>query len=84
MLKRRVYRTFYFRLGLQILALEAAFLACSWLLHRYWIILERFSFADVLFVMGALAGMMGSIGMMRSPYRIAPSPWGVGKLNTGY
>ena len=77
MLKRRVYRTFYFRLGLQILALEAVFLAFSWLLHRYWIILQRFSYADVLFFMGTLAGLMGSIGMMRSPYRLALSPWGV-------
>ncbi len=57
--------------------LEAAFLALSWLLHQYWNLLQRFSFADVLFFMGTLAGMIGSAGMMRSPYWVPLSPWGV-------
>jgi hypothetical protein len=73
----RVYLSFLFRLGLEILVLEAAFLALCWLLHRYWIILQRFSFADVLFFMGTLAGMIGSAGMLRSPYWLQLSPWGV-------
>lgn len=57
--------------------MEAAFLAFSWLLHKYWNLLQRFSFADVLFFMGSLAGMIGSAGMMRSPYWLSLSPWGV-------
>jgi hypothetical protein len=77
MLRVRVYLSFVLRLGLEILALEAAFLALSWLLNRYWTLLQRFSFADVLFFMGTLAGMIGSAGMMRSPYWIPLSPWGV-------
>jgi hypothetical protein len=75
--KIRVYLSFLFRLGLEILVLEAAFLALSWLLHQYWNLLQRFSFADVLFFMGTLAGMIGSAGMMRSPYWLSLSPWGV-------
>jgi hypothetical protein len=77
MFKIRVYLTFLFRLGLEILALEAAFLAFSWLLNRYLTFLQRFSFADVLFFMGAVASTIGSAGMMRSPYRMMLSPWGV-------
>lgn len=57
--------------------MEAVFLAFSWLLHKYWNLLQRFSFADVLFFMGSLAGMIGSAGMMRSPYWLSLSPWGV-------
>jgi hypothetical protein len=77
-IKIRVYLTFLFRLGLEILLLEAAFLAFSWLLHQYWNFLQRFSFADVLFFMSTLAGIIGSAGMMRSPYWLPLSPWGVG------
>ncbi len=76
-MKIRIYLTFLLRLGLQILVLEAAYLAISWLLHRYWNLLQRLSFVDVLFFMGALAGMMGAAGMMRSPYGVPLSPLGV-------
>jgi hypothetical protein len=75
--KLRVYLSFLFRLGREILVLEAGFLVFSWLLHQYWIVLQRFSFADVLFFMGTIAGMIGSAGMMRSPYWLQLSPWGV-------
>jgi hypothetical protein len=64
-------------LGLELGVLETVFLVFCWLLHRYWVILQRFSYADVLFVMGTLAGMLGSIGMMRNPYRVSLSPTGV-------
>jgi hypothetical protein len=57
--------------------LEVAFLALSWLLNQYWILLQRFSYADVLFIMGTLACMIGAVGMMRSPYWLSLSPWGV-------
>jgi hypothetical protein len=75
--KKRAFLTFFFRLGLEILALEAAYLALSWLLHRYWNLLQRLSFVDVLFFMGILAATMGSAGMMRSPYGVPLSPSGV-------
>ncbi|HVP21758.1 MAG TPA: hypothetical protein VMS73_07845 [Anaerolineaceae bacterium] len=75
--KKRVYLTFLFRLGLEILVLEAAFLVLCWLLHRYWTILQRFSFADVLFFMSALVGLTGCAGMLRSPYWQTLSPFGV-------
>jgi hypothetical protein len=75
--KIRVYLNFIFRLGLQILALEAAYLALSWLLHRYWNLLQHLSFVDVLFFMGILAATIGSAGMMRSPYGVSLSPSGV-------
>jgi hypothetical protein len=74
----RVYLTFLFRLGLEILGLEIAFLAFCWLLHQYWNLMQRFSFADVLFIMGTLVGLIGSAGMMRNnPYWLTLSPWGV-------
>jgi len=75
--KKRVFLSFFFRLSLEILTLEAAYLALSWLLHKYWILLQHLSFADVLFFMGTLAGFIGSVGMMRSPYWVPLSPWGV-------
>jgi hypothetical protein len=77
MSKIRLYLTYLFRLSLQILPLEAAYLALSWLLHRYWIILQHLSFADVLFFMGALASTIGSAGIMRSPYGVPLSQLGV-------
>jgi hypothetical protein len=77
MVKIRVYLPFFFRLGLQILVLEAAFLALSWLLHRYWIILQPLRFADVLFFTGVFAALIGSAGMLRSPYWVSLSPGGV-------
>jgi hypothetical protein len=39
--------------------------------------MQRFSYADVLFIMATLMAMMGSFGMLRSPYRQMLSPWGV-------
>ncbi len=74
---KHVYLQFYLRLGLQILALEAGYLAFSWLLNRYWSVLQRFSFADVLFFMGALASSIGAAGMLRNPYGVPLGPWGV-------
>ncbi len=77
MSKTRLYLAYFLRLGLQVLPLEAAYLALSWLLNRYWIILQPKSFADVLFFMGALASTIGSAGMFRSPYWVPLSPLGV-------
>jgi len=75
--RRRVFLSYFFRLSLQILALEAVFLAIAWLLHRYWSILQRFSFADVLFFVSVVVGMIGSFGMLHNPFAIALSPLGV-------
>ena len=80
MVKQHAFRSFLIRLGLQILVLEPAFLALCWLLHQYWNLLQRLSFADVLFCMGTVAGMIGAAGMMRSPYWMSLSPWGVWAL----
>lgn len=66
-----------FRLSLQILALEAAFLAIAWLLHRYWGILQRFVFSDVLFFVSVIVGMIGSMGMLHNPFAISLTPLGV-------
>ena len=72
--KIRVYLSFFFHLGLEILALEAAFLGVCWLLHRYWNLLQHLMLTDVFFFMGALASLLGAAGMMRSPYWIPLSP----------
>ena len=80
--KRRVYLTYLFRLGLQILVLEAAFLAFTWLLNQYLPSLQRVSFGDALFIMGALASAIGCAGMFRSPYWVPLSPMGVWASST--
>ncbi len=75
--KGRIYLTLLRRLAPGILALEIAFLAGCWLLNRYWSLMQRFTYADTLLIMGALAAIMGSAGMMRSPYGIPLSSGGI-------
>jgi hypothetical protein len=78
MFKGKFLRSFFLRAALGLLTWEAATLILAWLLFRWWYWLQRFS--DVLFLVGVLQLMAGSVGMLGRPYEVSNSPWGVPAL----
>ncbi len=73
----KVFTSFWLRWLLKVVVGEALLLVVAWILHESLGPFQRISFSDELFIIGALAGAIGSTGMFRNPYGWNTSPIGV-------
>lgn len=73
MSKNRFLRSVFFRMGLKVLAWEAVLVAVTWLLSKRVSGLQGHPFSDGLFIVGTLALIVASTGMMGSPYAVGPA-----------
>ncbi len=73
----KTFKAFLVRISLEALAWEAVLVIAAWAVRQYWGWPPRLRFDDELFVIGALALVTGSAGMLRNPYGVMNSPIGV-------
>jgi hypothetical protein len=72
--KRRILRSFWLRISLEVLLLWAVIVALVWLLYSQVTSLQRFYFSDVLFIVGALECAIASGGLFGRPFEITGGP----------
>lgn len=68
MKEKHFFKSTWFRMGLRVLVEGAALVAVAWVIHGRVKPLQHLRFSDILFFLGVLECMIGSLGMLSHAY----------------